>query len=193
MKKNRLIIVILLVFVNFANAQNKLSVYKSKIEKYRYSKYLDSTKIYFKKALAIAQKTKDSVVIFGLYKHMGDGYEQHQYLDSTLLMYDICNQYIPKNNLKLEAFLLNDRAYTLLLLHDYEGATALTLQALKIAEKSGDIDQIANVSTSLADGFSSLKMNKEAEKYYAHAIALSLLLESANLRRLECIQKNWLF
>ena len=181
MKKSGYIILLILVFANFANAQNNLAVYQSKIEKYRYSKYLDSTKIYFKKALSIALKSKDSVTIFGLYKHMGDGYEQHQYQDSTLMMYDICDKFIPRGNLKLRAFLLNDRAYTLQLLHDYEGATALTLKALRIAEKSGDNTQIANVSTSLADGFSHLKMNKEAEKYYASAIKLSLASNNQNI------------
>lgn len=159
--------------MNDINAQKKSSVYITKLKQYRYSKYLDSTRYYFKKALPIALKQKDSETVFMLYKYLGDGYEQHQLLDSTLQMYDICNRYVPKKNLNLKAFLLNDRAYTFQLLHDYETSTKLTLQALKIAEKSGNKTQIANITTSLADGFSRMKMNKKAEQYYFQALNLA--------------------
>lgn len=173
LKKRLLYFFFCLAFINITNAQGNLSVYKSKMEHYRYSKYLDSTKFYFKKTLPIVLKQKDSVAIFKAYKHLGDAYEQHHLLDSTLLMYDICDRYIPKNNLRLKAFLLNDRSYTFGLLHDYETATQLTFQSFKLAEKSGDRYVFAIATTSLADGFSKIKMNSKAEQYYSQAISLS--------------------
>jgi two-component sensor histidine kinase len=162
-----------LLFIQVINAQDQLAVYKSKLKEYRYSSNLDSTKFYFRKSIPIALQRKDSVSVFRIYKYMGDAYEHHQKLDSTLLMYDLGEHYIPKSNLKLKAFLLNDRAYTYNLLHDYENATKLMLQALKIAEQANDKDEIANVLTHLADGYSKLNLNKQAEKFYNKAILFS--------------------
>lgn len=149
---------------------NDVDYFKTKLREYRYSKYLDSSRIYFNKGLEIALKKKDSLTIFYLYKKMGDAYEHHQYIDSTLMMYDMCDTYIPKGNYKLKSFLLNDRAYTYQLLYDYDKSAELTLEALKMAERSGDKREIASVSVSLAEGFSNLQMNKQAEQYYMHAI-----------------------
>ena len=98
-----------MLFISNINAQDKLAIYKSKAKAYSYTPYLDSAKFYFKKALPLALKRKDSVSVFRIHKYMGDAYEHHQKLDSTLLMYDFSEKYIPKNNLKLKAFLLNDK------------------------------------------------------------------------------------
>jgi len=160
----------ILLFIHSINAQDNLSINKAKVKEYSYTPYIDSAKFYFRKALPIALQRKDSVSVFRIYKYMGDAYEHHQKLDSTLLMYDLGERYIPKSNLKLKAFLLNDRAYTYNLLHDYEKATKLMLQALKIAEQSKDKDEIANVLSHLADGYSKLNLNKQAEKFYNKAL-----------------------
>ncbi len=171
-EKKKIFLFILITFVIAANGSNPLDKYISKIRHYRYTKYLDSTKFYFKKALPLALKIKDSTKVFFIYKNMGDGYEHHQFLDSTLSMYALGKKYIPKNDLALQAFLLNDTAYTYDLLHDYEKSTQLTLQALKLAEKSGNRKEIASIAIVVADGFSSLKMNKEAEQYYKKSIQI---------------------
>ena len=180
-KKLFIILQLLFTLTNFVNAQENLPLYKSKIEQYKYSKYFDSTKFYFKKALPIALKNNDTLSVFYLYKSMGDGYEHHLFRDSTLLMYDFCEKFIPRKNTKLKSFLLNDRAYTYDLLHDYEMATQLRLKALKIAEKSGNKDQIANIMTNLADGLSKLNLNNDAEKYYNKAIEISKLSKRVEL------------
>jgi signal transduction histidine kinase len=155
----------------FAQADVKAIILKAK--KYKYSHHLDSTKYYFKKGLNLALKKKDSVDIFLLYKNMGDAYEHHQKLDSTLLMYDYCKQYTPKNNLKIKAFLLNDLAYTYQLFHDYDKATQLTLEALRYAEKSKNENQISSISITLAYNFSKQKLDKQAEYYFKKALSIS--------------------
>ncbi len=180
-KKLFIIFTFLLSLTNFVNAQENLLIYKSRIEQYKYSKHFDSTKFYFKKALPIALKNKDSLSVFYIYKSMGDAFEHHLFRDSTLLMYDFCEKFIPKKNTKLKSFLLNDRGYTYDLLHDYETATQLRLKALKIAEKSGNKDQIANVMINLADDLSKLNLNKEAEQYYKKAIEISKLTKRVEL------------
>lgn len=156
-----------------AVAQEGKTPYTAKLKEYRYSKYLDSTKFYFKKALPWALKRRDTLAAFYTYKYMGDGYEHHQKLDSTLYMYDLCNTFLPKNNYRLKAFLLNDRAYTYQLLSDYNKATKLTLEALVYAEKSKNDIQIASINLSVADNLALLKLNKQAEEYYLRAVAAS--------------------
>ena len=160
---------------------NNVDYFKIKLREFRYTKYLDSSRIYFNKGLEIALKKKDSISTFYLYKKMGDAYEHHQYIDSTLMMYDMCDTYIPKGNNKLKSFLLNDKAFTYQLLYDYDKSAELTLQALKFAEKSGDKREIASVSVSLADGFSNLEMNKQAEQYYNHAIKISQISQDTGM------------
>ncbi len=164
---------ICLNIVIHAQTNTSLSFYQNKLKEYRYSKYLDSSHYYFKKALPIAISKKDSVTLFDLYKYLGDAYEHHQHIDSTLMMYDSCAKYTPVHNLKLKSFLLHDRSYTYQLLYDYDKSTQLTMQALKIAEQSKDNRQVASVSISVADGFSNLKMSRQAEYYYLYAITFA--------------------
>ncbi len=161
------------LFIFTLNAGNDLTFLVSKIKDYRYTKHLDSAKFYFAKALPIALKKSDSITVFYCYKYLGDAYEQHQHYDSTLLMYDYCEKFIPKNDLKLTPFLLGDKAYTYQLLYDYDKSTELTLQALKLATKLGDKRRIASLSISVAEGFSELNLNKQAEEYYVNAIHYS--------------------
>lgn len=172
MVKKKIYLFVVLAFVFTTSALSQLDNHIQKIKYYRYSKHLDSTKFYFKKALPLALQLNDSTKIFYSYKYMGDGYEHHQFLDSTLAMYSFCKKYIPHKKYDLEAFLLNDMAYTFDLLYDYEKSTQLTLQALSLAEKSGNQKEIASVSISVADGFSNLKMNKQAEQYYKKSIRI---------------------
>lgn len=165
-------LIILMTFALTASASNPLDKYIDKIIFYRYTKHLDSTKFYFKKALPIALKLKDSTKIFYIYKYMGDGYEHHQQLDFTLSMYSKSKSYIPKKNYARQAFLLCDMAYTYDLLNDYEKSTQLTLMAEKFAEKSGSKTQIGGIAISIAEGYSNLKMNIQAEQYYKKAIRI---------------------
>ncbi len=177
----KIILFLLMVMVGSTHATNPLESYINNIKYYRYTKHLDSTKLYFKKALAEAIKQKDSVNLFYAYKYLGDGYEHHQKLDSTLLMYANCKKYIRKDNYARQAFLLCDMAYTYDLLHDYEKATQLTLMAEKMAEKSGSKTQIGAIAISIAEGYSNLKMNKQAEQYFKKSIQIG---EAANLQQL---------
>ncbi len=154
-------------------SQEGKTPYTAKLKEYRYSRYLDSTKFYFAKALPWALKRNDSAAIFYTYKYMGDGYEHHQKLDSTLYMYDLCNRYLSVKNFRLKAFLLNDRAYTYKLLGDYTKAAQLTLEASKYAERSKDPIQISNIYLSIADNFAHLKLHKQAEEYYQKSIITS--------------------
>lgn len=179
--KNKIVLFLIVVFVIKTNASNPLDAYIKKIKLHRYTKHLDSTKFYFKKALLEAQKQKDTSNIFYAYKYMGDGYEHHQKLDSTLLMYANCKKYIPKNNYARQAFLLCDMAYTYDLLNDYEKSTQLTLIAEKLAEKSGNKTQIGGIAVSIAEGYSNLKMNKQAEYYFKKSIRIG---EASNLYNL---------
>jgi len=179
--KKKIILFLVLVFVSKTNASNPLDAYINKIKYYRYTKHLDSTKFYFKKALAEAIKQKDSVNIFYAYKYVGDGYEHHQKLDSTLLMYANCKKYIRKDDYARQAFLLCDMAYTYDLLNDYEKATQLTLMAEKLAEKSGSKTQIGAIAITIAEGYSNLKMNKQAEQYFKKSIQIG---ETAKLNNL---------
>lgn len=170
--KKKIFALLLMALVLMASAPNPLDKYIDKMKYYRYTKYLDSTKFYFKKALPIALQLKDSTQIFYTYKYMADGFEHHQQLDATLLMYGKGKRFISKNNYALQAFLLCDMAYTYDLLYDYEKSTQLTLMAEKLAEKSGDQVQIGNIAISIAEGFSNLKMNKQAELYYKKSIKI---------------------
>jgi two-component sensor histidine kinase len=88
-------------------------------------------------------------------------------------MYNICERYIPANNYKLKSFLLNDKAYTYTLLYDYDKAAELTLQALELAKKSGDKREVASASISVAEGFSTMNLNKQAEQYYQQSITVA--------------------
>lgn len=150
--------------------QTQLKYYANQISAYRYSAYLDSTKYFFGKALPIALLQNDSVIIFNLYKQLGDAYEHHQYKDSTLQMYDICEQYIPAQNYKLRSFLLLDKAYTYQLLHNYEKEVELNIEALVMANKSGDMRQIGSVNISLAESFSNIGLYDKAVQYFTDAI-----------------------
>jgi two-component sensor histidine kinase len=170
--KKKIFVLLLMAFVLKASAANPLDKYIDRMKYYRYSKHLDSTKFYFKKALPLALQLKDSAKIFYTYKYMADGFEHHQKLDSTLLMYSKGKRFIPKNNYARQAFLLCDMAYTYDLLYDYEKSTQLTLIAEKLAEKSGDQAQIGSIAISIAEGFSNLKMNKQAELYYEKSIKI---------------------
>ncbi len=167
----RIMLSLVLPLASFA--QDGKTPYTAKLKEYRYSRYLDSTQFYFAKSLSWAQKRRDSVAIFYTYKYMGDGYEHHQKLDSTLFMYDLCDRYLSKKNFRLKAFLLNDRAYTYQLLGNYNKAAKLTLEALKYAEKSKDNIQVASINLSIADKFALLKLNKQAEEYYERAVEVS--------------------
>lgn len=182
--KKKLVIAIYLVLLCVINtsAQGKLAFYKFETKKYRYTPYLDSTKYFFKKALPIAKKEKDSVTVFWLYKFMGDAYEHHQKLDSTLQMYAYCKQFTPKNNLKLKSFLLNDLAYTYQLFHDFDKAAQLTLKALEYAELSKDVKQIATVCITLADNFAKQKLYNQSEYYYKKAFELGNKINSNPLK-----------
>ncbi len=179
-KKDILLFVVFLIVCQLS-AQSKYNIYVQKLEDYRYSKYLDSTKIYFRKALVLAKKQNDSLQIFNVHKLMGDGYEHHQKLDSTLYMYAICERFIPKNNLKLKAFLLNDKGFTYSLLNDYETETQLRLQALQLAQKINNKIQIANISVNLAEAYSKLNLNATAKKYFLQAITLSKSEKQSNI------------
>jgi len=171
----------MLSFLVMASTSNPLSKYLDKIKCYRYTVHLDSTKFYFNKALPLALQLKDSTNIFYTYKYMGDGYEHHQQLANTLLMYEKSKKYIPRNNYALQAFLLSDMAYTYDLLYDYEKSTQLTLMAEKLAEKSGDQIQIGSIAISIAEGFSNLKLNKQAEQYYKKSIKIGTANKLNNL------------
>jgi len=179
--KNKIVLFLTLVFVITTNASNPLDTLIKRVKYYRYTKHLDSTKFYFKKTLLEAIKQKDTKNIFYAYKYMGDGYEHHQKLDSTLLMYANCKKYIPKNNYARQAFLLCDMAYTYDLLNDYEKSTQLTLMAEKLAEKSGNKTQIGGIAISIAEGYSNLKMNNQAEYYFKKSIRIG---EASNLYNL---------
>jgi len=168
-------IITFVFFICHANlfASNDLDAYKEKLLSYRYTKYLDSTKFYFNKALPLALQQKDSVSVFYLYKHLGDAYEHHQLIDSTLKMYDVCEKYIPTNNYKLKSFLLNDKAYTYSLLYDYDKSAELRLQALELAKISNDKREIASVTLDVAAGFAEINLYKQAEQYYLQSIQLA--------------------
>lgn len=144
-----------------------------KLKEYRYTRHLDSSVYYFKKAVPEALQNKDSLQVFYLHKFLGDAYEHHQRIDSTLKLYDICWKYIPAGNFKLKSFLLNDKAYTYRLLYDYDKSAELVLQAMKYAERSGDKREIANCMLSVASGFEKMKMNKIAEFYFLKSIGIS--------------------
>lgn len=144
-----------------------------RLKEYRYTSHLDSSVYYFKQALPGALERKDSLQLFYLYKYMGDAYEHHQQIDSTLKLYDMCWQYIPAGNFKLKSFLLNDKAYTYNLLYDYDKSTELILQAIKYAERSGDKREIANCMLSLASGFGKMKMDGIATSYFLKSIGIS--------------------
>jgi two-component system, sensor histidine kinase PdtaS len=188
MSQKQVILLILSLLLQF-QAVAQLDAYRKKLKAFRYTKHLDSSEYYFKKALPIALKSNDSIAIFFLYKNMGDAFEHHQKLDKTLNLYAICDRFIPYNNLKLKSFLLNDLAYTYGLLHNYDKATKLTLKALTIAEKSGDVREICTVSISVAEGFSNLNLNKQALEYYQKAIVLSKKLNS--IRMMEYAYRNF--
>jgi two-component sensor histidine kinase len=168
-------IIISVFFICHSNlfAGNNLDVYKEKLVTYRYTKYLDSVKFYFNKVLPLALKQNDSVSVFYLYKHLGDAYEHHHFIDSTLKMYDVCEKYIPANNYKLKAFLVNDKAYTYHLLYDDDKSAELRLQALELAKISGDKREIANVTLDVAAGFAEINLYKQAEQYYLQSIQLA--------------------
>ncbi len=125
------------VYETKSTANYSFKYYDNKLVEYRYTKYLDSAIYYFNKSLYLALKQNDSVSVFYLYKHLGDAYEHHGFIDSTFRMYNICEKYIPVSNFRLKAFLLHDKAYTYSLLYNYDKAAELTLQALKLAKKIG--------------------------------------------------------
>ena len=172
-KTTFLILLAFLACFNRVYANKKVNPLDDKLVAYRYTMHLDSALFYFNKALPIALQAKDSITIFYLYKHLGDAYEHHKYIDSTFRMYNICERYIPVNNYKLKSFLLNDKAYTYTLLYDYDKAAELTLQALELAEKSGDKREVASASISVAEGFSTMNLNKQAEQYYQQSITVA--------------------
>lgn len=179
--KNYFVYPYLLFFLLSNTVFGQLKYFENKLHYYRYSKHLDSSIFYFEKALPIALKNKDSLSIFILHKNLGDAYEHHEQLNKTLSLYAICERYIPYKNLKLKSFLLNDSAYTYSLLHDYDMATKLTLQSLKIAESSGDKMEIAITSIAVADGFSNMNFNKQAENYYKKGVAIANQTKSNSL------------
>lgn len=149
-----------------------LDNYRKKIIVYRYTKHLDSAVYYFKKALPIAVKQNDSIALFYIHKTLGDAYEHHHFIDSTLFLYEKCEQLIPKGNIKLKSFLLNDKAYTYRLLYDYDKSAELVLQAHKIAEESMDKREIASTALGVADGFLIMKMDKQTDLYFNKAITI---------------------
>lgn len=159
----------------------QLKSLEKRLKDVRYSKHLDSSKIYFKKALPLALKKRDSIAVFYLYKYMGDAFEHHQKLDSTLQMYQKCAEFTPVKNLNLKAFLLNDMAYTYQLLRDYDTSSELTLKALKYAEKSGDKVRIAGIYLTLGENFSNLNLDSEASYYFKNGITLAKASKRADI------------
>lgn len=155
-------------------AQQSAEYHDKKLKEFRYSKHLDSSRFHFIEGVKYASIQNDSNKLFYLHKHMGDAYEHHQKLDSTLYMYELCEKFIQKNNYKLKSFLLNDKSYTYQLLYDYDKSAELVLEALKFAEKSNDSREIASVAISVADGFSRMSLNDEADSYYKQAIKIAM-------------------
>ncbi len=136
----------------------------------RYTKHLDSAVYYFNLVTPIAKQKNDSIILFWAHKNLGDAYEHHQHLDSTLHHYKICETLIAPTNHSLKSFLLGDKSYTYKLLYDYDKSTELSLQALDEAYLAGDSLRVVSSLLNVATDFADLDLRKQATLYFTKAI-----------------------
>lgn len=174
MHLNRLLIIGLLCLTNSLTFgltdSTRLKSYQNKLRELRYTKHLDSVVYYFNLVSPLALQKNDSVALFWAHKSLGDAYEHHQHLDSTLHHYKICEKLIPTTNHSLKSFLLGDKAYTYKLLYDYDKSTELSLQALDEAYLAGDSNRLVSSLLNVATDFADLDLNKQATYYFTNAI-----------------------